>query len=187
MAGFRMIAVAGTRLGVALLLLSVAYNLFAAPSTAEYKLKAALIYKLTKFIEWPESAKQSAPGRFGICVLGDDDFGEALDALEARKARELPIVIQRHTQSESIDEDCQIVFISDSKRAFLRPILQSLKARPILTLSDLDGFAQMGGILQFTRGKRRIGFLINLESAKKSQLTIAAPLLDLATVVDSSD
>ncbi len=182
----RVLASTCRRLCILILLTGVSAHLGAAPPTAEYKLKAALIYKLTKFIEWPQLQVDQARDAFGICLLGEDNFGDALDALQERKAKELPIAVYRHTQSEAIDERCQIVFISDSKQAFMKPILQSLQARPILTLGDMEEFAVQGGILQFTRGKKRIGFLINLESAKKSQLTIAAPLLDLATVVDSA-
>ncbi|MCU7878979.1 MAG: YfiR family protein, partial [Candidatus Thiodiazotropha sp. (ex Lucinoma borealis)] len=93
--------------------------------------------------------------------------------------------LHRLSQSDAVDTRCQIVFISESKHAFIKPILQSLQNRPILTLSDMANFAEQGGILQFTAGKKRIGFLINLKSAKQSNLTIAAPLLDLATVVGS--
>jgi hypothetical protein len=186
MTGLPRIAAVFRPMCILLLLAGVSVNLSAAPPTAEYKLKAALIYKLTKFIDWPQSQTGNDRDDFGICLLGDDEFGDALDALEDRKAKELPITIYRHSQSEAIDNRCQIVFISDSKQAFLKPILQSLHARPILTLGDTDGFAEQGGILQFTRGKKRIGFMVNLQSAKKSQLTIAAPLLDLATVVGAA-
>jgi hypothetical protein len=184
--GFRRTTAVLTRLCVLLLLAGLSLPLFAAPPTAEYKLKAALIYKLTKFIEWPKPQQGQTVSSFGICLLGDDHFGDALDALEERKAKGKPIAVYRHSQSDAVDDSCQIVIISDSKKAFLSPILQSLQGRPILTLGDMDGFAEQGGILQFTRGKKRIGFLINLESVKAAQLTIAAPLLDLATVVDSA-
>ena len=99
--------------------------------------------------------------------------------------KDIPIQVYRHSQSEAIGENCQIVYISESKKAFLNPILQSLAGTPILTLSDIEGFAEQGGMLQFTYLSKRIGFLINQQSAKASHLTIAAPLLDLATVVDS--
>ncbi|RDH85106.1 MAG: hypothetical protein DIZ78_11875 [endosymbiont of Escarpia spicata] len=162
-------------------------QLFAAPPNAEYKLKAALVYKLSKFVEWPAPSGADKSGSFGICVLGEDVFGSALDALEQRKAAGRTVRIRRFTQSESIGDSCQVVFISKSKRAFIGAILQKLKGRPILTLGDTEGFAEQGGIIEFTRGKKRIGFLINLESARRSGLKIAAPLLDLATVLDSPD
>jgi hypothetical protein len=183
MAGFRFVAAAGKWVGYIPLLVCLSSVPCAAAPTDEYQLKAALIYKLTKFIEWPEAAEGRALESFGICLLGDDLFGDSLDALAKRKAKDMPIMIYRHAHSEAIDQRCQILFISDSKQAFLGSILQSLQGRPILTLGDMQGFAERGGILQFTRGKKRIGFLINLESAKQSQLTIAAPLLDLATVI----
>ncbi|MBA1445093.1 MAG: YfiR family protein [Gammaproteobacteria bacterium] len=170
-----------------LLMVLLPLQLIAAPPSAEYKLKAALIYKLSKFVEWPDLTGADKSGSFGICVLGEDVFGSALDALEQRKAAGRTVRVRRFTQSESIGDSCQVVFISKSKRAFMGAILQKLKGRPILTLGDTEGFAEQGGIIEFTRGKKRIGFLINLESARRSGLKIAAPLLDLATVLDSPD
>lgn len=169
-----------------LFLTGISLHLYAATPSSEYKLKAALIYKLTKFIEWPDQQMGQPEHNFGICLLGEDNFGEALDTLQERKVKDLPITVHRLSQSDAVDTRCQIVFISESKHAFIKPILQSLQNRPILTLSDMANFAEQGGILQFTAGKKRIGFLINLKSAKRSNLTIAAPLLDLATVVGSA-
>ncbi len=170
-----------------LLLALLPVHLLAAPPAGEYKLKAALIYKLSKFIEWPGPEGASGNGTFGICVLGEDPFGKALDALVARKTGGRPIRIHRFAQSEAIDRRCRIVFISKTKRAFLRPILHRLRQLPILTLGDMGEFAQQGGIMQFTRGKKSIGFKINLESARQAGLEIAAPLLELATIVEPSD
>jgi len=154
---------------------------------APYKIKAALIYKLSKFVEWPDPANGSKGGTFGICVLGEYPFGSTLDVLAARKTGGRPIRIHRFTQSRAIDRRCQIVFISDSKRALLQLILKNMRQQPILTLSDTNNFVEQGGIMQFTRGKKRIGFKINLESARQAGLEIAAPLLELATIVEPSD
>ncbi len=153
---------------------------------AEYKLKAALLYKLTKFVEWPETDSDASDWPFGLCVLGKDHFGTALNALEQRKVAGRAIVIRRLDQSEAVRGHCDLVFISDSKRAFLRPILQGLREMPILSVGDVEGFAEQGGIIQFTAGKR-IGFKINIERARLSGLKIAAPLLQLATIVNSTD
>lgn len=169
------------------LLIMLPLQPFAAPPTAEYKLKAALIYKLSKFVEWPEPARAGSLRNFGVCLLGEDTFGAALDVLEEQKALGVPIRIQRFTQSNSIDSGCQMVFISKSKHTFLRSILQKLQNQPILTLGDTAGFAEQGGIIEFTRGEKRIGFKINLVSAKQSGLKIAAPLLELATIIGSPD
>ena len=151
--------------------------------SSEYKLKAALIYKLTRFVEWPPESRQRTD--FGICILGRDDFGSALDALESRYVHGLPIRIRRLVQSDAVDSSCQILFVSESKRPFLHSILASLEGRPILTIGDLDGFAEKGGMIEFVRGRQRIAFRINLRQASRAGLNIAAPLLELSTIVET--
>ena len=171
------------RLLLALLLLLPMEPPPAMAVSSEYKLKAALIYKLTRFVEWPRENRTG--GSFGICILGRDDFGSALDALESRKVDGLPIRIRRLVQSDAVDSSCQILFVSESKRPLLPRILASLKGRPILTIGDLDGFAEKGGMIEFVRGRQRIGFRINLQQADRAGLKIAAPLLELSTIVET--
>ena len=149
--------------------------------TSEYRLKAALIYKLTRFVEWPEG--EFDHDAFDVCLLGHDSFGGALDALEGRKVRSLRIRIRRFVQSESVSASCRILFISDSKRPFLENILNALSHRPTLTIGDMRGFAEKGGIIEFVQEGKRLGFKINLAQANAAGLRLAAPLLELATIV----
>ncbi|WP_456373662.1 YfiR family protein [Thiolapillus sp.] len=172
------------RLLLILLMLLPATIGSAALVSSEYRLKAALIYKLTRFVEWPD-AKNQTEEDFGICILGRDDFGGALDALEKRTVNEHPIRIHRFVQSEAVDARCQILFISESKRPFLRKILRFVSQYPVLTISDMEGFARRGGMIEFTQGEKRIGFRINLGQAVSAGLKIAAPLLDLAAIIET--
>jgi hypothetical protein len=153
----------------------------------EYKLKAALIYKLTHFVSWPEQSLDTGKGRrkiFAICILGDNPFGDVLEPLRNRNVKGAPIQIKYFDQSEDIASACQLLFISDSKRAFIQPILQLFSGQATLTLSDIDDFASQGGIIELTQGDNKIGFTINPNQARRAGLSIAAPLLDLATIVD---
>jgi hypothetical protein len=174
--------------GICLWLLAVSFpaQIIAAPPTEEYKLKAALIYKLSKFVVWPDLAVTGDNGSFGICVLGEDPFGTAIDALEDRKTSGRSIRIHRFAQSEAVDRRCRILFVSESKRPFLRPILEKLRRLPILTVGDMNSFAYEGGMMQFTRRGNHSEFRINPQSAKQSGLEIAAPLLEIAEVVNTS-
>ncbi len=172
------------RLCLMLLLLLAIDPRWALAVSSEYKLKAALIYKLTRFVEWPENMPRRSD--FGICILGRDDFGSAVDALESRQVGGLPIRIRRLVQSEAVDEHCQILFVSESKRPFLRSILASLEGRPILTIGDVEGFAHKGGMIEFIRGRKRIGFRINLRQATRAGLKLSAPLLELSTIVETT-
>ncbi len=171
-------------LWLALLLLSIGGGLPAADGpTPEYRLKAALIYKLARFVAWPRPLAQDQP--FDICLLGRDDFGSALDALADRRIDGHPVRIRRFQQSEAVSPQCRILFISESKRPFLKTILARLAERPTLTVSDLPGFARAGGMIELARGDHRIVFHINNQRALAAGLRIAAPLLELARVVES--
>lgn len=152
---------------------------------SEYKLKAALLYKLTHFVEWPAIASNPKSNRFNICLLGRDDFGGALDSLSTRKVNGLPIAISRFSYSKGIDKQCQLLFISDSKQAFLSSIIQTLGRQPVLTISDAKDFVEQGGMIQFVSENKHIGFRINLRKARAANLIIAAPLLELATIIST--
>ncbi|MCK4709317.1 MAG: YfiR family protein [Gammaproteobacteria bacterium] len=151
---------------------------------AEYKLKAALLYKLTQFVEWPNSTIYLQERSFGICVLGENLFGSSLDALQKRSVFDRKISVHYYEQSDEVIGHCDLVFISHSKKPYLKKILRKLKKYSILSISDIENFAERGGIIQFTSGKR-IGFKINIETAKNCGLKIAAPLLQLSKIVGS--
>ena len=150
----------------------------------EQKIKVALVYKLGKFVYWPDSPLQQQNKVFTICVLGNDPLNPAFMILENRKIGVLPIKIEYVEQSIDIDNGCRIAFITESKRAFLKNILQRLDNRPVLTISDSHGFAESGGIIELRQEASRIGFTINLNSARRAGLEIAAPLLELSTVIE---
>tara|TARA_R110001583_G_scaffold195470_1_gene374008 strand:- start:3753 stop:4352 length:600 start_codon:yes stop_codon:yes gene_type:complete len=154
-------------------------------ATAEYKLKAALLYKLTRFVTWPEQEVKT--NSFAICVLGENVFGDALEPLRKREVKGHPIQIFYFSQSEDINKACQLIFISDSKKAFIRQIIQRLNSEATLTLSDSSEFAVNGGMIEFVQGERNIGFKINSAKAKQAGLSIAAPLLELAEIVGIDD
>ncbi len=158
----------------------------AASTTDEYKIKAALIYKLTRFVEWPEIEDIQQNNPFNICILGRDDFDASIDALKNLKVNSRLINILRIKQSRNVRDTCQLVFISESKQAFMKEILDALVQYPVLTISDTEGFAEKGGMIQLTHGEKRMGFMINLKRAHKAGLKISAPLLGLATIVDTS-
>ena len=55
----------------------------------------------------------------------------------------------------------------------------------ILTVSDLDGFCGMGGIIQLLKQDQRIRFEVNLTVGVRAHLTISSKLLGLAQSVYS--
>ncbi len=129
----------------------------------------------------PEDVRVSAEGRIGI--LGDDPFGPFLDeTVRGERVGARPIQVRRYHRIADIEE-CNILFISRSENERVPEILSALKHRPVLTVSDGDGFASQGGIIQFFTDKNRIRIRINLDAAEAANLTISSKLLRVAEVV----
>ena len=51
-------------------------------------------------------------------------------------------------------------------------------------MGETEGFAQRGGVINFTKVGDKIRFEINPEAAKRAQLKISSRLLRIATLVE---
>jgi hypothetical protein len=171
----------GLAIGLALLLSTalprMALGNHHTPKEAE--IKAAFLYNFTKFVAWSDSAPQESITPYVIAVLGDDPFGDALSALEKKTVQGRPIVVQNVSSLDSL-KSCQMLFISSSEEPRLGAILRAAHARKILTVGDMEGFASRGGIIGLGLYGDRVGFEINVESARQAGLTISSRLLSLA-------
>jgi hypothetical protein len=148
-----------------------------AQTVTEYGVKAAFLYNAPKFIDWPPEALTSAS--FTIGVLGDDPFGTVLDQLAGRTIKGKKVVIRRLTSLERAAE-CQLLFIAASEQRRLQTVLGRLRELPLLTVSDIDGFAFAGGMLELTMDRNRLTFIANNRQAKRQGLKISSQMLKLA-------
>lgn len=151
------------------------------PATpTETQVEAAFLFKFGNFITWPNPAPDN---NFGICVLGRDPFGHALDSLvRGESVNGAPISVRR-IASTSDASACRIVFVSASEEERLRPLLAELAKLPVLTVSDMPRFVDRGGMVQFVLENGRVRFEVNLTSATKSGLTLSSQLLKVASAV----
>lgn len=146
----------------------------------EVDMKAVFLYHFSAFVEWPPKAFIDPYAPFVIGVLGDDPFGEVLDqVIQGEFKNQHPIIVRRFSRRDDFTK-CHILYVSDSERRRLNEIMNQLKGRPILTVSDIDGFNRAGGIVQFKRHSNRIGLAIDKASSDKAGLQISSKLLRLA-------
>lgn len=148
----------------------------------EYQLKAALIYKLSKFVNWPEHALREETDSMVICIYGEDPFGKALDKVAERRIHGRPITVRRAIEATEAPA-CHIIYLNPDSRRDSLQLLENLKLHPILTISDSPFFANNGGMIEITRKDRTLAFSINAGVARRAGLKLASPLLELATIV----
>jgi YfiR/HmsC-like len=150
----------------------------------EYQVKAAFLYNLTKFAEWPE-ASFTAPGApLIIGIVGDDPFGTVLDdIIRGEMVGTHPLLIQR-LKADQEGGDCQLLFFSRSEnKSFLKQLSQ-LRGKPALTVSDIDQFAEQGGMINLHLIGKSVKIEVNPGAAEKAGLKLRAKLLSLARKVD---
>jgi hypothetical protein len=147
----------------------------------EYHVKAAFLYNFVKFVEWPDD-RNTRTGNINICILGEDPFEDAFDPIQGETVGNRKIRIKRFRTLQHIDE-CQVLFIGSSEREDIEHILASIKGLNILTVGDIEGFAQKGVILNFYIENNRVRFEINLNSLKRSGLRISSKVMHLAKII----
>jgi len=152
-------------------------------SANEYDLKAAMLYNMLQFVDWPTSAypDRSAPDL--LCVLGWDPFGSSLSSLVSRKVLNGRPTELRHFRTSDGAQVCHVLYISSSERKSLAQILSSLKGTSVLTVGEMSQFAAHGGMIQFALEDKQVHFEINLDAATRAELKISSRLLVLATIV----
>jgi hypothetical protein len=152
--------------------------------TRETDLKAAFLFNIAQFVDWPTNVFSSTNSPFVIGILGNSNpFGKVLDGLvKNEKISGHPMEIKQ-CRSLSDLPSCQIVFITASESGHLGEILRWLDDKPILTVSDMDDFTGRGGMIYFYRAQNKIRLRINMRPAKEAKLTISSKLLRLAEVI----
>ena len=154
--------------------------------SSEYLIKAGFIYNFAKLVEWPTTAFAQAESPIVIGILGDDPFGATLDRIVAdKKINGRGFAVKRLKWTKELKDlrDCNILFVSSSEKEHMDGVVDAIKWLPILTIGDVPGFARRGGIMNFTLEDNKIRFEVNVEAAKRADLTISSRLLTLARIV----
>jgi len=147
----------------------------------EYSVKAAMIYNMAKFVEWPD-AQANDRGEFHICVIGEDPFGRSLYALEGKTIKGRTVKVHKFDTAHKAGE-CHIIFLDGSYAGDIDEALALLADRPSLVISDIDGFVSIGGDIGFIIVDNKVRFEINNSSVGRKKLKVSSRLLKLADKV----
>jgi hypothetical protein len=152
----------------------------------EYHVKAAFLFNFPQFVEWPASAFRKSDLEFRIGILGDDPFGSVLEeTIRGEKVHDRKMTVQRSSQLDAL-KNCQILFISKSEKSRLNEILTALSQEAVVTVSEVDGFARRGGVINFFLESGKVRFEINPAAARRKGLKMSSQLLKLGKIVESA-
>lgn len=153
----------------------------------EYQLKAELIERFTRFIDWPpDSSDEDSSIPFNICIAGKNPFGKYLENMATEvKIKQKKVQILEVADSKNFSS-CRIVFIASGETKRLEEILSYTKDLPILTIGDTEGFAERGVLINFYSSGNYVRFEVNHSAIEESKLRFSSRLLKLARFVDDA-
>lgn len=139
----------------------------------DYKVRAGWIIALIQYTKWNKSTVDNPT----ICTIGHDSVGVFLRQI--KKEKSLPISIEEKNRDSALN-DCHILYVSESEKDQINNILDNINGQPILTISTVKRFAEMGGVVEFVIKQDKVSLLINISSVKKAHLIIDSDLLSVS-------
>lgn len=153
---------------------------------AAVEIKAVYLLNFTNFIHWPEDAFDDSTTPFNYCLFnGANSIAEPLaEVLQGETVGKRSVQFKTISSIAAI-KACQILYIGNDEKLNLKSILLELAGQPILSVSDIDGFAARGGGIEFATKAGRIKLLINVAKVDDARLSISSKLLRVADLLNA--
>jgi len=151
--------------------------------TSENTLKAVYMEKFSRFVTWPDDNHE----HFIITMYGDTPLQESIQQIYAIRDIKGRKVIIKNADVLADIQQTHILFITSDKAQELPTLINYLNGKPILTISDSEGFAQKGVIINFFVDHNKLRFEINEEALLKSPLQMSFYLLSSAKIIHSTE
>lgn len=163
-------------------LASISITSRAEEAPQEYQLKAAFLVNFARFITWPEQVFSPNRTELVLCVAGLNPFGDELNAVHSKKIQGSSLRIA-YIDSLKDTGQCHLLYVSKSEEGDIGRLAAAVGKRPVVTVSDIPGFALSGGSIEFVMKRNRLSFIINNTSLKQLGIQAGASMLDLAAEV----
>ncbi len=144
----------------------------------EQEIKAGLLYNFLKYTQWPKSSQE----KIIVCLLSGDAFKPYLQPMAGRTVNQREIALSIVNEVADAGR-CHLLFISANKEARWPELRNFLAGKPVLTVSDAEGFSGDGGMIEFGRKGNHISVSLHMDTVVVAGLRVQERLLKLVTVV----
>lgn len=147
-----------------------------AQTVSESAVKAGFVYNFIKFTQWP-GQREGAPIR--LCAASAQPLDGQLSLLQGRSLGSRVIYVRLATPPAEWRQ-CDVLFLGEGDADRLHLLSSRMASAPVLTLGDLPGFVDAGGMIGLRVEASRVRFDVNLNSAQLSGLVLNSQMLKLA-------
>jgi hypothetical protein len=162
--------------------ITVIFVVNSAAYESDDNLKVAIIEKASQFMSLKDKG-----GTMVIVTVFNNTYGDLFEKVFTSKQINSKNIKIKYINNIDELEDTTILYISNVSSGSLSAILKKVENKNILTVSDMRGFAEKGGILQVYIASQKAKLKINLDVANKEDIKIKASLLRIAEVVQKEN
>jgi len=161
------------------------YEVAAQHSQSESKLKAALLYKIPKYITWPNITFPNQTDTFNIVIFGETDIYSHVRANFAHPLHTYCFAnVTQISRLSALPQNPHLVFVSDSEHDMLSKIIKLYTGKPVLIMSDHEeSECSSAHINLYFNKDGYLHFSINRTSMNTSHLLPDIKLLSLAKII----
>jgi hypothetical protein len=151
----------------------------------EHRIKAAYLYQLGRYVEWPSRAFSNAQSPFLIGVFSESPIGsDLLQIAQTRKIQDRPIEIRSYSASSNV-ATFHILFLPASLDPKIQTeIIRRTAGKHILLVGEDNTFISWGGGISFVIEENKVRLYIARKAIEQQGLTVSAKLLQVGHVVD---
>jgi hypothetical protein len=150
----------------------------------EYEIKAAFVYNLIPFIDWPEGA---VGDRFIIGFAGEGPMAGALTSFFKNKRIASKPVEVRDVRTRDELRGCNILLLAYPDRSRTREALLQLQGTNVLTIGDGENFARLGGVVAFVPRENTFQLAINPHAAERAHIKVSSKLMSITKLVPDEE
>ena len=152
---------------------------------AEYRIKAAFLFKFLAFVEWPPAAfeRPDTPLVIGVVDAGTL-AGELEQITSGRNVNGHPVRVRVLARGDSV-AGLQVLFIGRANAPRLGIIAAAADSAPMLLVSESDTALAQGSAINFVVVDDKVRFDVALHPLNKAGLKLSARLLAVARTVQA--
>lgn len=152
-------------------------------SASEQSIKAAYLYKLAEYVEWPEGALGAAKAPLTFAVVGADPLADKLRELtRGRTVLGRRIVVRSIAAQDSLS-GVHVLFVGSAAMDALAGLTEAARENSVLVITESNDGLAGGSIINLREMDQRIRFEVSLDSADQSRLKLSSRLLAVAARV----
>ncbi len=147
------------------------------------RIKVAFTYRIIQFVEWvDDGGGNKSPAN--ICVYANDNINRLFLDYEWKEINGQDIQVLFLNKLPDASDRCYVLYISHSELAHSPQILKQIASLgKILTVSDIDQFAKLGGMVELKIHEKSVKMEINVSNAMNVGIRFSSKLLEVANIV----